>query len=1811
MATNPPATDQDRVDDYNAWVDETHPEATGDAIFGPPAERRYGPFPNSMTGRKPSSLQEPFINQQTGQPEATPTPQLVAPESGLFEGVKEENEPEESASLFSGVGKAVEESEYTTGQPTNTLAFLTTLARTDPNKDTYLQLTREAIEQTYELLGMREEHRLRNILAARQQQDRLLGLQKLVKMLGPTANPEYIKATTEAYNNILNWDMDRRARISIEEEAIDRIQQMAVTDPVQAKVLFDNFDKGGAEERIRDFQIRMAVLSQRAEEYEQDYQAQGWDKTVFNWLLNVVPINYNFARSGIVGEGSFAEFLQPGKSLQNQNAELLSMPMDDFIEYTKKGGEFDQRVRSNGTTIFGMTADPAMRAELIKDLTVMTDSARKTANLWGAVEVASVVPWVTLGRVTKSLARVGNPKAAADNLANHLDIMDKEGPEAATRMTGIVADEVDEELAVSSIRPQRPLNEVPYSEQVAARREAAQKLFNEEYLPAILSRARTPEELAAAVKGTTDELTAQVGRPIKDVRHEVEVLPGGATVNYITAVIGKADGHGYATTAGARNAARKSGLAGEPVEVVTTTQRIVDPKEGFNFQVYHGTPGATVGRLRESTGGAMGPGLYVGLKADVANAYAQISRTGAESGANVLPLLVRKEKIFGIDNIDGYTLDEAYRFLDEVGIDRASFDEWKSGQNIESLADEASFRNDGKIDSMTIHNDAVRFLERQSRAASDDVDDFISGETIVNTRLQEKGWEGLAIKMYNHDQAVIFDAGNAVNKLEPVEVFQETSGQHFARVRKNIAEAGWLQDELHPPAQGFLSKMFGRYVRSTSRISDATLHGRSLEVGSRLNRAHKWIAAELQKNFKNQPVVRAIATLGAKRERWFSPEEFDELVQRQYGRRATESEQAAYARFQLLNDVDFELRNTAVYVNKVYDGQESATFTTKWGQDFDVDAKIDYTLDNIPTERVYDASRNIHYTKQNNPLTREQLEKMKGEGYVMLKLSEPMTLPEGIKTNLVFLKKSDIEIKPLRREQIPYSPGGHRMYPFKGYIKQGRKGTQSDTGAEYLEAPATLRGWDNIADGKAWADTMNRARLALKENSGLDEAFFDDVIFKHDPAYPTGREFLDQIEDGTINLDNPFEAVWDRELPSMYQQSGEDISRLYDEDELGVTGYYRTTGRMYTSAKGEILRNTKGEIADIIDPYDTLKTSLEQVTRQIGLQNYRIEATNRFKNTYAKYLDIQPNHKSPVQVLTEAKVRPDVPLEIRNTIEAQRDAITNVLRFETPADKAARQRWQSTAEWVIGSGDNAARRFAHDALWWWKERNPVSAIRGYVFDMKLGMFNPGQLLIQISTMVSATALSPKFGMQGMASIPSMHAYLLKKGSENVLDTLSKRSGVWKAAGFDSAEEFKEYARHMYLHGFPDMNGAHVMIGDYGPNSHFGSFGEKVQNLRETGRVFFYTAETYNRLVAWRIAYGELKKRGMKATDMGYNEEMLRLADDYSMNMTGESAAYWQKGVLSIPTQFWAYNVRMLDAMLGKRFTPAQRIRLALANLGMAGTAGIPGLGALSTYLKDKEGAAPSIESLEGVLDRGLIDYINYNLSDEDIMIGERIGTGGWVTETARALFGQSEYGERSFIDIVGGASYSIAKKTAEGGVATLGALAAYAAAESGSDMGESAIAQEKLLTMFKEISTFGNATKAMLVHQHGMYKSNKGSVIASDLPPGNAVYIALSFRPAKAEEISHLMNWETNKRESIKEVATQLRNWRQEAFNNPDKFQENMQKANALIRLLPVTDRREVIKRTNSITDKSFYDHIEKKVREEKAREQMAEGIPE
>jgi len=1063
-----------------------------------------------------------------------------------------------------------------------------------------------------------------------------------------------------------------------------------------------------------------------------------------------------------------------------------------------------------------------------------------------------------------------------------------------------------------------------------------------------------------------------------------------------------------------------------------------------------------------------------------------------------------------------------------------------------------------------------------------------------------------------YDVIAVFDPENIRMALEPAKIVQDVSGGYAVKIAMDIPDTAFLTNPIKPPNQGFLDKVW----KNISQTSDPDVFNKAVQADNKFNKIQKIIDKQLLSAFrglsKNERLwLNQVLAKGQNVEKWFSREEFSVLVERAMGKPPSEKMVKAYEQYRFNNDVEHMLRSEGVYREKVIRGYESVRFNA-FGDEFDVDAVVDVGL---PTERIYNISDDIHYVGD-NALTGTRMEEMTARGYTLIRTERPIKIKDGTEIRYFLTKKADFQARPLRREQLAYSPGGHRLYTDKYFVKQAAKGTQPDTGAKFLKNANTYATGATIKDVKDWAAVMNAAREAVKR--GKDAQWLDAYVFKgkggpvdKNMPYPSGEEFIKMAEDGKIDLNEEFEAVFDREQPSAYAKAGVDVSKFMDDDELkGLQGYYAQTGRMYYSAKGDALRSTRGGLAPTVDPFEAQSQALFNVARMsASFSDFKTSSIDRWVKTYEPYLNTrilpEDQARSPMAIFNGATPVRDMPIALRQQMEGQRESIKRILGFESEFDRSYRHWMRSTSEWIVGDSDNALRKKMAEGVFWLQDRNPVSFLRGLAFDMKLGIFNIGQFFIQTSTMASAMALSPKHGAFGLASAVPVWSYFLSKGSENVLDTLAKR-GVHKLGGFATEEEFKNYVRYANRTGFFDLGDSHVMVNDMGPAPTFGSLHGGVHAAREMGRWFFYNAEVMNRLVAHRIAYGEAVEKfgGAFFDNFLFTEFLAGRAENYSFNMSNASKAWWQQGLLSIPTQFWAYNVRMIEALIGKNFTGAQKARLAAMQLMIAGTGGIPLVAGLSEMVQMKYGVEPDIESMLGTMDRGLADRLIFELTDADVRVGEKWGTGSWSSDLVKDIFGYSEYNEKSFAEMVGGATGSIA-------VSTLGPvfnLAQYwMTAESGAE--EVNLSEDEWLRLFKQVSTVNNVIKAYMVYNYGMYQSTKGTVLATDIPSQDAVAVALGFRPQELDVSSTYKAYLDNRSDVISSAASQIKQWRQEAMTRPDLLEENRKKVNAFVNLLPQDIKRDVLKRAHRSVDDSFYTGIIKRMEDVRRKEEIAKGF--
>jgi hypothetical protein len=1032
---------------------------------------------------------------------------------------------------------------------------------------------------------------------------------------------------------------------------------------------------------------------------------------------------------------------------------------------------------------------------------------------------------------------------------------------------------------------------------------------------------------------------------------------------------------------------------------------------------------------------------------------------------------------------------------------------------------------------------------------------------------------------------------------DPSNVIQDTSGQFFPRVKQYVRETGFWTNDLNPPNQHFMARWFGTPF-ATSDFRVAAKGTASGQIQQQWLREIKGLNKSVTKLGPNdRAYLREVIQKGVNERRWLSPNELDTVWQRATGKLPNDNVKAAYWNFQTANDIDYVMRNANSLADLATRGVEKTRFDVM-GKTYDDLGIVEHDLKPV-NEDVLDTSTGVTYKP--GELSETRMKELEGQGYYLVTTENLVDLKDGTKARKFLVKKGDIEINQLPEFVLPYDEGGHRIYSDKYFVKQGVEITQPN-GSKILDKPGVFVTAGTKAEAARWANVMEDARLAVRD--GADAAYLDQNIFRGQRGLPSGEDFLKGVQDGTWNTDHPFEALYDRELPTLYAKSG---SKFADDAESGANGFYRTNGQLYYSKKGDALKNVNGDLAPTIDPFKMQNQALANVARLSSFDDFKTSSIHRWVNTYKQFLDHSAN-ATPAEIFNNASPTRAVGTEMRHQILGQREAIKRILNFRGQFDLEKENALRRLHEWIIGDSDNAFRKALSKVPLHMIEKNPVMALRSAAFDMKLGLFNVGQFFIQTSTAFSALAMSPRMGMKGIFSIPAYLAWRIGGYSENVLDLLAKR-GFDKLMGFGSEQEFKNYMRFLNKGGFLSFGDSHLLINTAHPAAAY-AFMDKVSALRTAGRVFFNAAEDANRLVAARIAYDEaVKKFGIAdLKNFEFNEFFRARAENYAFNMSSTSAAAWQKGLLSIPTQFWAYNWRMAEALYGRQFTRSQKIRLLLSQLFMAGAVGVPIYGSVAGWMMDYHnqvmGGAPRLtahaddtrgpvtgfERAQAILQRGMVDELIRLTTGADVQAGQRLGTGDFFQQTAEKLMGISEYSDKvTPLDMAGGATYSIMGE-ALGSAFSL--VQHWAAAETGGIPAQE-MTRHDWEAMFRQISTVNNVMfRAWAANRYGIFESQKGNTLISDLPPADAAFIALGFAPGELRDRSAIAAWKKDQKQMILDSANFVNRLWVEAAREPDKFDENSRIVSQFVNMLPPDQRTEVMKQAHVSRDPSDYSKL-------------------
>jgi hypothetical protein len=1042
-------------------------------------------------------------------------------------------------------------------------------------------------------------------------------------------------------------------------------------------------------------------------------------------------------------------------------------------------------------------------------------------------------------------------------------------------------------------------------------------------------------------------------------------------------------------------------------------------------------------------------------------------------------------------------------------------------------------------------------------------------------------------------------------------VVQDASGQYMVQITRNLPEHGFYTNVLNPQAETAVA----RKVLNARLLGDKTLADQAALSGNMQNHFLRNVIEPYTKtiNSLRSPqrwFLGQVLAKGEAESRWWTQDEFNALYERVQGRLPSDKEWDAFTSYRKLNDIEHILRNDSEYVTRSAKGMETVSVNTGIGNISRENAVVDRTLPiKKPTQRSFVVGRNLHFNSK-NPLTDEQFSQLGNEGYFHVETERPIELDDGTTVKHFFVKPQDANIENLRRDQVNYLEGGHREYQGKYFVKQAVIGVQKDTGQQFLDSAKTHVIMETKAQAVTWARTMEEARLAYNEGRYGDIA----SITKGHAGYPSADKIVEGFQSGSLRPDTPFVSLYDRELPEEYYKLNTNIVDYANRDESGISSWLRTQGRMYYGSKGPVMPDYHGNLAPTLDPYEVLNASLMNVAKLSSFTDYKQAAVQRWWESFKAYTDYDKLGQgiSPWQGFERAEVSPETwknNPRLANGIQAQKDIIKQVLGWRTPTDFAKDQYARRLSEWVGGTDpNNTIRQWAGKQVEWWASKSPLDLMRGWAFDVHLGLFNPASFALHASTAAAVMSMG-KNSFSTMLALPFMRMYLMKNAGEDFLNDAVRR-GIWKDTGFASEDEFKQFMRYSKNSGFLDINSTHQLVNSYGPRAALSDYGNALDKVRQAGRFFFNEGVLMTRMAAQKIAWQEIREKvpQMAVDSTEFKAAVAGRAEDYSLSMSRESSSHWQSGLLSIPTQFWAYPARILEAMFGPQFDRATRARLITSQLVLGGAAALPFTSSLMRMYEDKTGQVDiPPDSLTGIVDRGLLDTVLYKMTGADTVIGHRFTAGKDVDDIVKNIFGLSGFGVKSFAEVFGGVSGQLAEQSGE----TLYNLMKYAVQESGGQT-ERPVTGDDIKNMALNIGAISNAQKAYLILKYGQMVSKQGEVSASGLPTATAFEVMLlGGTPGNVDHISRMMDWRSDEAKAVKEASQVIEGFRQRAWSQPDNAENYTNQVNYYVSMLPPEIAQKALREATRNLDPDLEQSLNKQIQREQAQKVMIQNVQE
>jgi hypothetical protein len=551
---------------------------------------------------------------------------------------------------------------------------------------------------------------------------------------------------------------------------------------------------------------------------------------------------------------------------------------------------------------------------------------------------------------------------------------------------------------------------------------------------------------------------------------------------------------------------------------------------------------------------------------------------------------------------------------------------------------------------------------------------------------------------------------------------------------------------------------------------------------------------------------------------------------------------------------------------------------------------------------------------------------------------------------------------------LGYNPGGPRAYDgeFSHIVKQEVKRTDLD-GNEFTANDRSIMLARSEKEALEGAQQINNIFIAFREaipnlvslsqgraisaiKALRTSPELEQVVLKNN-AWNTSVEDIDSLVEFLTKhkLDprkNVGPAAKDKTLATLDDAGrpifGAAIGRTYDDAVTSSLNQPRNGPRRDTP-----LLSFGGTTADTVSPLDLIQNDLMRVTHSKAFQAFNFRSVNGWLEGAQDFITTKSKAEiaglSPLEALKKAELSTGAD---GRSFEAARNAILRVLNNKSNAELKWNSMVDRFGEFVYDKNWKSLSKVVRNTK---TAKTPLEFLRGVTFDARLGLFDPGQLIVQASQTFNILAIvGPLRSGQWLQSMASHVPLRLAMRTDDpaILRDIGRRAAPF--IGMD-ADEFVDWAR--WAKDIGRLNVGDEIAELSGTNSTLAR--NFVNRTRTAARVFFNEGEKVPRSAGMHVAWKEFREKfpnGDPFSDHGKRWITSR-QDALTAGMTSANRAPWQRGPMSVPLQFMTYSSRMLESLFTNRvLSVTERKRLATAQVAFWGAAGT-GFGAvLDGYL---------------------------------------------------------------------------------------------------------------------------------------------------------------------------------------------------------------------------------------------------------------------